>query len=273
VQKLLVAAAAAFLFAAGAGAARADVATIANDGSTPFDGGPAVTSPLEQAAASIASTIAGRIVSVRCEDEDDWSSLADASRFRPSSVLGYVSFVNGLPVDFTELSPDICRGLQSFAQAATKPTKCAAKAASRVVRERVVRVVKGKKVVRWRTKRVQSIPLAQPAPCFVDGRQLTQGNAFWDTYFETAQALQTLVHESVHLRGDAVESNAECYGMQSLAYAAQQLGDTADDATAIARYYATRLYPLRQSQTPDYWSADCRENGALDLTPNDGVWP
>jgi hypothetical protein len=273
VQKLLVAAAAAFLFAACAGAARADVATVANDGSTPFDGGVAVTSPLEQVAGAIASTIAGRVVSVRCEGEDDWASLARTGGFQPAQVLGYVSFVNGIPTDFAELSPDICRSLQTFAEATTKPTKCVAKPAPQVVRQRVVTVVDGKRVVRWKAKTVQSVPLADPAPCFVDGKQLQQGNTFWDAYFETAEALQTLVHESIHLRGDAVESHAECYGMQYLASAAQQLGDTPDDATAIARYYATKLYPLRQTQTPDYWSADCRANGALDLTPNDGFWP
>jgi hypothetical protein len=61
--------------------------------------------------------------------------------------------------------------------------------------------------------------------------------------------------------------------MQSFALAAEQLGDTADDAAAIASYYATKLYPLRRTQSPEYWSADCRPNGPLDLTPNDNVWP
>ena len=272
-RSLLVAAAATLLFAACAGAARADVATIASDGSTPFDGGAAVTSPLEQVAGAIASTIAGRVVSVRCEAVADWTSLAHAGRFEPSQVLGYVSFANGIPVDYAELSPDICQSLQTFAQATTKPTKCTPKAPDQVVRQKVVTVVNGKRIVKWRTKTVQSAPLTAPAPCFADGKQLAQSNAFWDAYFSTAEALQTLVHESIHLRGDAVEANAECYGMQYLAYAAQQLGDTADDATAIARYYATKLYPLRRTQTPAYWSADCRENGALDASPNDGAWP
>jgi hypothetical protein len=273
VQKFLVAAAVTILFAACAGAARADVATVPADGSTAFDGGTAVTSPLEQVAGAIASTIAGRVVSVRCEGDDDWATLARASRFEPAQILGYVSFVNGLPVDYAELSPDICRSLQTFAQAATKPTKCSPTPAPKTVREKVVTTVKGKRVVRWRTKTVQSIPLTAPVACFANGRQLSQDSTFWDDYFQTAEALQTLVHESIHLRGDPVESHAECYGMQYVALAAQQLGDTADDAVAIASYYATKLYPLRRTQSPDYWSADCRMNGPLDLTPNDNVWP
>jgi hypothetical protein len=111
------------------------------------------------------------------------------------------------------------------------------------------------------------------APCFSGGRELTRSSDFWDSYFYTAAAIQTLVHESQHLKGDSVEAEAECYGMQWLAYAAQQLGDTPDDAAAIAQYYATRVYPLREKQTPDYWSAECRAGGALDLAPADPAWP
>ena len=148
----------------------------------------------------------------------------------------------------------VCGSLQAFAVASSKPTKC----------QLLVRVT--------RKKKVRSA--TQPAtPCFSNGRQLSASNAFWNAYFETAEALQTLVHESIHLRGDAVEADAECYGMQYLAYAAQQLGDTPDDAGAIAQYYATQLYPSRLTQSPAYWSPECRANGALDLTPNDGVWP
>jgi hypothetical protein len=149
--------------------------------------------------------------------------------------------------------------------------------AADAVREKVVKLVNGKRVVSYRSHAVPSTTYVQvaqpPAPCFANGRQLANDNPFWDSYFSTAEALQTLVHEAIHLQGNPVEAQAECYGMQSLAYAAQQLGDTPDDAAAIAAYYVTQLYPARQTQTPDYWSADCRPNGALDLTPNDGVWP
>lgn len=251
---MLVAGVAAVLFAAAAGTARADVAAFASDGTDPWTGGAAVTSQLEAAAGAIASTVAGRPVSVRCESDDDWSTLASGAGFEPDQVLGFVSFTGTQPVDFAEFSPDVCRALQSFAIATTKPTKC----------QPVVRVSRNKKV---RTT-------AQPAaPCFANGRRLSASNSFWDAYFSTAEALQTLVHESIHLRGDPVEADAECYGMQYLAYAAQQLGDSPDDAAAIAQYYATLLYPSRRTDAPAYWSAECRSGGALDLTPNDGVWP
>lgn len=278
----LILAVVAAAFACAAGAARADVAVIADDGTTPFDGGIAVTSPLEQIAGQIASTVAGRTVSVRCENDTDWAAIASTHRFLPQQVLGFVSFFGGVPVAFTELSPDVCRSLQAFAIATTKPTKCATTKSelhttTKIVREKVVKKVKGKKVVTWHTRNVQvttAVDVPQPAgACFVDGREQTSDAPFWDNFFYTAESLQTLVHESIHLKGDGVEANAECYGMQWLSYAAQQLGDTADDAAAITAYYVTRLYPSRQNQSPAYWSAECKQDGALDLTPHDGVWP
>jgi hypothetical protein len=282
VKALCITVAAAAVFACCAGVARADVAPVANDGGTPFDGGVTVTSPLEAVAGSIASTLAGRPVSVRCEGDAEWATLAQAGHFAPSQVLGYVGFVGNGPLDYTELSPLVCRSLQSFATATTKPTKCTTtkqqpQVVTQVVRETVTKRVRGKRVVSYRNRNVETttyVDVPLPAgPCFANGHELSSANPFWDAYFTTAEALQTLAHEAVHLKGDPVEAQAECYGMQSLAYAAQQLGDTPDDAAAIATYYATRLYPSRQTQSPDYWSADCRENGALDLTPNDGVWP
>ena len=248
------------LLACCAGVARADVATIADDGSQPWDGGAAVTTPIEALAGRIASGIAGRPVSVRCESDTDWAALTQPS------FLGFVSFWGARPVDYAELSPSVCRSLQSFALAAAKPTKC-----SRTVRVRrtVVRVVRRK---RLRVTTYSAV--ARPAgPCFPRGRQQTGDQPFWDGYFADAEAIQTLAHESIHLKGDPVEAEAECYGMQAVGSVAQQLGDSADDGRAIARYYATLLYPQRETQSPDYWSAECRAGGALDLTPDDGVWP
>jgi hypothetical protein len=282
VRRALVFAAAAALFGCAAGVARADIAVVANDGTTPFDGGVAVTSPLEQIAGSIASKIAGRAVTVRCENDSDWAALAQRNRIEAGQVLGFVSFLAGGPVGYTELSPDVCRSLQAFAGATTKPTKCAGtksepKPVTRTVRQKLVTKINGRTVVTWRTHMTRETTYVEvPLPfgaCYASGRELTDDQPFWNDYFYTAEALQTLVHESIHLKGDGVEAEAECYGMQWLAYAAQQLGDTPDDAAAITAYYVTRLYPSRQSQSPDYWSPECRQNGALDLTPNDGVWP
>jgi hypothetical protein len=260
VRALRLLAVSAALLACCAGVARADLATVADDGSQPWDGGTAVTTPIEALAGRIASSIAGRAVSVRCESDEDWASLTEPS------FLGFVSFWGSRPGDVAELSPAVCSSLESFALATTKPTKC-----SRSVRVARTTV----RVVRRRRVRVTSYAVAAqpPAPCFAGGRQLTGDQAFWNDYFEYAEAIQTLAHESIHLRGDAVEADAECYGMQAAASVAQQLGDTLDDGRAIAQYYATLLYPQRQTQSPAYWSPQCRPGGALDQTPNDGVWP
>jgi hypothetical protein len=266
VRVFLVAGVAAALFSLAAGTAHADVAAFASDGSDPWTGGAAVTSRLETVAGAIASTVAGRQVSVRCEGDSDWTTIAGGVGFEPSQVLGFVTFTDAYPEDYAELSPDVCRALQTFAVAAAKPTKC--QVAVRTP-QTTVRTVHKRKL-----RRTTYVSVVQPAaPCFANGRALTGDDPFWTAYFYTAEALQTLVHESIHLEGDPVEANAECYGMQHLAYAAQQLGDTPDDAAAIAQYYATKLYPQRQTQAPAYWSPECHANGALDLTPNDGVWP
>jgi hypothetical protein len=248
------------LFACCAGVARADVATVADDGSQPWDGGGAVTTPIEALAGQIASSIAGRPVGARCESDSDWAALTEPS------FLGFVSFLGAEPVDFAERSPTVCRSLESFALAPAKPTKCA-----RTVRVRHTTI----RIVRRRRIRVTTyVRVARPpAPCFAGGRQLGGDQPFWDGYFADAEAIQTLAHESIHLKGDAVEAEAECYGMQAVASVAQQLGDAADDGRAIAQYYATLLYPQRQTQSPAYWSAECSPGGALDLTPDDGVWP
>lgn len=253
-RALLVAGVATVLCSIAAGTARADVAAFASDGTAPWTGGAAVTSQLESVAGAIASTVAGRPVAVRCEADDSWTTLASSFGFDTTQVLGFVTFSGTTPDDYAELAPGVCQSLQSFATATTKPTKC-----------QLTARLAGKKKARTTT---------QPAaPCFANGRRLSAGNSFWDAYFSTAEALQTLVHESIHLKGDAVEADAECYGMQYLAYAAQQFGDTPDDAAAVAQYYATLLYPSRRTQAPAYWSPECKPGGALDLTPNDGVWP
>jgi hypothetical protein len=58
-------------------------------------------------------------------------------------------------------------------------------------------------------------------------------------------------------------------------YIAEQLGDTADDAQAIAQYFWDRIYPeSRPSANWGYWSADCRPGGPLDLRPGTAtLWP
>jgi len=83
-------------------------------------------------------------------------------------------------------------------------------------------------------------------------------------------AVHVLSHESMHLKGIGSESVAECDAMQRDARTAEQLGATPQQARALQVTYWVEVYPHMPS---DYMSADCRENGRLDKTPNDNSWP
>ena len=90
---------------------------------------------------------------------------------------------------------------------------------------------------------------------------------------EAAFALATVTHESYHLLGYRNEAQVECYGMQSIWYAATRLGATVAEGERLARFYGTALYPQRRTRTPKYWSAECRNGGKYDLRPHLAGWP
>jgi hypothetical protein len=86
-------------------------------------------------------------------------------------------------------------------------------------------------------------------------------------------ALAVVAHESYHVLGYANEAQVECYGMQSIWYVANKLGAPIAEAQALASLYATRMYASRRTQTPTYWSAECRDGGRYDLRPASHAWP
>ena len=177
--------------------------------------------------------------------------------------------------------------------------------------------VRGHLVTRtvWRTKQVptsveQTVP-GPIGPCFL-GAPLPSGSSipgicvsgscysvtanepdtFWNRYGQFASAILALAHEPIHLWQDQagapvppdalVESQAECSGMQWMAYVAEQLGDTPDDAQALADYFWQVDYPAYATfdqQNPyaeqhPYWSSDCTPGGTLDIRPaGSTVWP
>jgi len=88
-----------------------------------------------------------------------------------------------------------------------------------------------------------------------------------------AMALAVVAHESYHLLGYSNEAQVECYGMQSIWFVASKLGASIDESQALATFYATRMYPLRRTYSPRYWSAQCRDGGKLDLRPSLARWP
>jgi hypothetical protein len=90
---------------------------------------------------------------------------------------------------------------------------------------------------------------------------------------DMAMALAVVAHESYHILGYSNEAQVECYGMQSIWFVANKLGASIDESQALASFYATRMYPLRRTQTPQYWSPECKNGGKLDLRPTLARWP
>jgi hypothetical protein len=90
---------------------------------------------------------------------------------------------------------------------------------------------------------------------------------------DMAMALAVVAHESYHILGYSNEAQVECYGMQSIWFVAAKLGASVDEAQALASFYATRMYPLRRTETPAYWSPQCKDGGKLDLRPTLARWP
>jgi hypothetical protein len=86
-------------------------------------------------------------------------------------------------------------------------------------------------------------------------------------------ALQTVAHESYHVLGYTNEAQVDCYGMQSIWFVANRLGASVPEAQALAQLFAERIYPLRRTETPQYWSPQCRDGGAYDLRPASHAWP
>jgi hypothetical protein len=85
----------------------------------------------------------------------------------------------------------------------------------------------------------------------------------------SAQALQALTHESMHLRGIPQEYVAECYAMQAVPRVAHALGASEAEGRRLARIVFAFNYP---HMPPEYRSADCHPGGSLDEHPGGG-WP
>jgi hypothetical protein len=110
------------------------------------------------------------------------------------------------------------------------------------------------------------------SPASFDPRVCRDGTCL-NTDAAVAMALATVSHESYHLLGYTNEAQVECYGMQSIWYVASKLGASLVEAQAIGTFYATQIYPLRQTQTPAYWTPECRDGGKYDLRPQSHSWP
>lgn len=172
--------------------------------------------PNELLAQSVAARLTGKKPVVRC-----------GALHASPGVLGITPFLNGHPIGYFLLDPQVCADLAAFRAGPSS---------------------------------------YDPAAC--------TGNACLQRVAGTVQAIQTISHESYHVLGWKAEATAECYGMQSLWYTANRLGASAALSQALASWYWAHLYPFRRtSPHPEYWSAECRDGGKLDLRPKAHAWP
>jgi hypothetical protein len=82
-------------------------------------------------------------------------------------------------------------------------------------------------------------------------------------------AVHVLTHESMHMRGQTGESDAECEAMQRDAETAQLLGATPDEGLRLARAYWLVDYP---NMPDNYRTSDCALGGPLDEHLPDPPW-
>jgi hypothetical protein len=271
-----------------ASAARADTAVIPAGTPDPWSD-PSHQGVLERFASNVASMIAGRSVSVRCEDQAAWNALIPTDA---ANVAGFVTepphstttrvirshyvwrwkVVHGKrtryrrKVSYTavithpdmfvssattiELSPGVCQPLQQFGEANVKPTKCQPGTAA--------------PVPCFLGSPTSEYPgICQDAAltvCFATATDWSED--YFTAYATSAQALLTLAHESIHLQqatagaivppDSLIESQAECSGMQWTARVAEQFGDSPDDAQTIAAFYWLIGYPVEASASDPY---------------------
>ncbi len=86
---------------------------------------------------------------------------------------------------------------------------------------------------------------------------------------DMAEALMTLAHESMHLRGWADEATAQCYGLQELGFTVERLGGSLAEGLAVANY----MLSLQPFLPEDYQSSACGAGGSLDLHPETPAFP
>jgi hypothetical protein len=167
---------------------------------------------------------------VHVQCQSFWKALVDVD-----SRLGDVPFPNGLASDHTHITRAMCGQLKRFRSgSAGSDLDCLA-------------------TIDWRRY----------------DQNLGQASACSQRANRTAEALMTLAHESMHLRGWMDEAAAQCYGLQELAYVTQQLGGTAEQGRAVTVY----LLAMQGGMPTEYQSSECQAGGALDLHPDTPEFP
>jgi hypothetical protein len=83
------------------------------------------------------------------------------------------------------------------------------------------------------------------------------------------EALSTLTHEAMHLRGWIAEADAQCYAIQTVPWTVVRLGGTAAEGAAVASF----VLALQAAMPAEYRSGACAAGGTLDLHPETAAFP
>jgi hypothetical protein len=100
--------------------------------------------------------------------------------------------------------------------------------------------------------------------------RFAEGKTDGEDSVKVARALHVLAHESFHLAGVRNEADADCFGLQRVAFTATELGAGPDEAQRLAAIAKT---DRALSAPPEYRSSDCFDGGRLDLDSASQVWP
>jgi hypothetical protein len=84
-----------------------------------------------------------------------------------------------------------------------------------------------------------------------------------------AEAINTLTHEAMHMRGWIDEATAQWFAIQEDAWTTRELGGTAEEGRVVADFVLATQPGLPR----EYQSAACRPGGALDLHPETAAFP
>jgi hypothetical protein len=100
--------------------------------------------------------------------------------------------------------------------------------------------------------------------------RFAEGKTSDEDSLKVARALHVLAHESFHLAGVRNEAEADCFGLQRVAFTATRLGADPDEAQRLATIAKA---DRAMSAPPEYRSGACFDGGPLDLDPTSQAWP
>ena len=92
-------------------------------------------------------------------------------------------------------------------------------------------------------------------------------------FSQTAHAIAVLAHEAWHLRGESDEGVTNCYALQSGVRLGERLGLSQGTAARMMRQQLAEN-PIQARSAPEYRvPPECRNGGALDLSPAGSRFP